>query len=117
MEKNRLLKMLEFGYLLYAVFVAFVAYFLYGKVMAVIGKKEPLEFSLADFLPLMVLGLIVLIYIALPLVVVYFLHLRIHRVACLGLTIVLALFPPGILLLIFAIMLLTHKEIRGQFTS
>jgi amino acid transporter len=117
MDKSRILKIVEFGYLIYALFAMYVIFRIIGKINTSIGQKELSEIPFSNFMPLIVLGLIALVFIVLILILAYFLNKRIHRIASLVLSIILAVFPIGTLLGIITVMLLTRKDIQEQFTS
>ena len=118
MDKSRILKIVEFGYLIYALVAGYVIYrIIADKIKTSIGQKELTEIPFSNLIPLIALGLIALAFIVLILVLAYFLNKRIHRIASLVLAVILALSPPGILLGIVAFMLLTRKDIQDQFTS
>jgi len=116
MDRSRLLKILEFGYLFYALFAAYIICLIIVKANKIVGEKKITEIPLANLLPPIVLGLIALLFIVLILALAYFLNKRIHRIAILVLSIILAVFPLGTLLGIVTIMLLTRKDIQEQFT-
>ena len=117
MDRSRLLKMVGFGYLIYALFALYVVYFIIGKINKLLGGKTFSEMPLSNYLPLITLGAIALIFIVLILILAYLLHKRIHRTASMILSIILSIFPIGTLLGIATIMLLTRKDVQKQFTS
>jgi hypothetical protein len=114
---DRLLKLVGFGYLIYALFAIYIIYIIIGKIDIIIGEKAFNEIPLSNYLPLITLGIIALIFIVLILILSYFLHKRIHRTTSRVLSIILSIFPIGTLLGIVTIMLLTRKDIQEQFTS
>lgn len=103
--------------MIYALFALYIIYFIVGKINTILGEKAFSEIPLSNYLPLITLGAIALIFIVLILVLAYLLHKRIHRTTSMILSIILSIFPIGTLLGIATIMLLTRKDVQEQFTS